>query len=63
MGAKFPEAKQSKQEIRNFLTVKDAEKIIHTFVDSGLDYRYTVLSGRPKSSPNSKCCCTLTDWN
>ena len=37
-------------KIRNFLSFKDAEKIIHAFVTSRLDYCNSLLSGCPSSS-------------
>ena len=37
-------------KIRNFLSFKDAEKIIHAFVTSRLDYCNSLLSGCPNSS-------------
>ena len=55
-------------KIRNMLTLSDAEKLIHAFVTSRVDYCNSLLSGcqeQPpsKSATDSKCCSKSFDQN
>ncbi len=48
-------------KLRNMLTVSDAEKLVHAFMTSRLDYCNALLGGCPTSSINNlqivaKCC-------
>ncbi len=48
-------------KLRNMLTVSDAEKLVHAFMTSRLDYCNALLGGYPASSINKlqynkKCC-------